>query len=150
DRRNDIVLVVPARLAEPRSVADGYCSNVLHEYRHAVRLGQQHVLDVRDVEPPRQVRRAAAVHKPDAPDIHRLLSNIDGSAADIDVRIADRAYYLRQRYVVGIELIQVDLDLILLCCAAPGIDLHDARHRQQAPLQYPILHGAQVGQTEVL
>ena len=44
---------------------------------------------------------------------------------------------------------QIDLDLVLLGRAAPGIHLHDPGNSQQAPLQYPILNGAEIGQTEV-
>ena len=56
---------------------------------------------------------------------------------------------LRQRDVVGVELVQIDIDVILLGRAAPGVDLNDARHGQQAALHDPILNGAQIGQAEV-
>ncbi len=44
---------------------------------------------------------------------------------------------------------QIDLDVVFLGGAAPGIDLHHARHGEKPPLQDPILHGAQIGQTEM-
>ena len=44
---------------------------------------------------------------------------------------------------------QIDVDVVFLGGAAPGVDLHDAGNGEQAPLQYPILHRAQIGQPEM-
>ena len=68
------------------------------------------------------------------------------AAADIDVGVADGADDLRQRDVVGIELVEIDLDLEFLRRAAPGIDLNDALDRQQPALHDPVLDGAKIGQ----
>src|SRR6185437_6500257 len=50
---------------------------------------------------------------------------------------------------VGFKFSRVDLDVILLGRAAPGIDLYDTGHGKKPPLQYPVLDGAQVAQPEV-
>ena len=63
--------------------------------------------------------------------------------------LPDRADHLRQRHVVGVELVQIDLDIVFLRRAAPGIDLDDAGNGQQAALHDPVLDGAQVGQSEM-
>jgi len=78
-----------------------------------------------------------------------LLPHVDCAASYIDVGVADRADHLRQRNVVGVELMQIDLDVVFLGRAAPGIHLHDPGNSQEASLQYPILDGAEIGQTEV-
>src|ERR1019366_8046395 len=49
----------------------------------------------------------------------------------------------------SVEFMQIDLDVVFLGSAAPGIHLYDAGNGQQAPLQYPILDGAEIGQTEM-
>ena len=87
--------------------------------------------------------------KPDASDGHRLLPDIDRARPDIHVGVADSAHELSQRQIVGFELVEVGFHLELFCRAAPGVDLHDARNRQKAPLQYPVLNGAQIGNAEV-
>jgi len=56
---------------------------------------------------------------------------------------------LGQRDVVGIELVEIDLDIVLLGCAAPRAHLNDAWNGEQPTDDDPILHGAQVGQSEV-
>ena len=149
DGRDDIVLVVAAGLAEARHVADGNFGDVFHKDRHAVRLPKRHVLDIRDFVALRDIRGAAGVHQADAANIHRLLAHIDGASADIDIGVADRADDLRQRHVVGVELVQIDFDVKLLGGPAPSIELDDAGDGQQPPLQYPVLNGSQVGQAEM-
>ena len=126
DRRDHVIIVVAAGLAEPRHIADRDLGDIFHEHRHAVRLGQQDVLDVLDLVALGQIGGAAAVHQPDAADIHGLLAEIDGAAADIDIGVAERADHLRQRDIVGVEFVQIDVDVIFFGRAAPGIDLHDA------------------------
>ncbi len=149
DRRDDVVFEVAPGLAEPRHVADIDLRDVLDRHRHAVGLRQDDVLDVADLVALRQVVGAAAVDEADAADIDRLLAETDGAAADIEVGIADRADDLGQRDAVGIELVQVDLDLEFLGGAAPGIDLHHAGNGQQPALDDPVLDGAQIGQPEM-
>ena len=149
DRGDDIVLFVAAGFAEPRHVADPDIGHVPDFHRHAVGLRQDDIFDVFDVVALGQVLVAAAVEEADAADIDGLLAEIDRAAADIDVGVADRRDDLGQRHAVGVEFVQADLDFEFLGRAAPGIDLDDARHRQQTALHDPILDGAQVGQTEV-
>ena len=92
---------------------------------------------------------AAAVDQTHAADVYRLLADIDGARADIDVGVADGVDELRQGNVIGFELVEIGLDLVFLGRAAPGVDLHDARHGQETALQDPVLDGPQVGQAEM-
>ena len=57
--------------------------------------------------------------------------------------------YLGQGDAVGIELVEIDLDLEFLGGAAPGVHLDDAGNGQQPALQDPILDGAKIGQAEM-
>jgi hypothetical protein len=45
--------------------------------------------------------------------------------------------------------VQIDVDLELLGCATPSIDLNYALDAQQATLHNPILDRAEIGQTDV-
>ena len=65
------------------------------------------------------------------------------------MRVGDGAGDLGQGDVVSVELVQVDLDLVFLGGAAPGVDLNHAGHRKKAALQDPVLDGAQIGQSEM-
>jgi hypothetical protein len=142
------ILVAPG-LAQPRHVADVDARHVLHQHRNAIRLGQDDVLDVVDAPALGQILRTAAVDQADAADVHRLLADVDGAPAHVDVRVADRGDDLRHRHPIGIELVEIDLDFIFLGGAAPGVDLDHARHGEQPALQHPVLDRAQVGQAEV-
>ena len=149
DRGDDVVFVVATGISEPRHIADQDLRDVPDLDRHAVRLRQYDVFDVADPVAFCQILGAAAVEKADTADIHRLLTEMDGAAAHIDVGIADRADHLGQGHVVGIELVQIDFDLELFGGAAPGVDLHDAFDGEQPALHHPILNRAKVGQTEM-
>ena len=140
---------VAPRFAEPRRVPDIDRGDVLHLHGNAVELGENDVLDVAHVIALGQILGAAAVHQADAADVDGLLADVDRAAADIDVGIGDGADDLGQGDVVGVELMKVDLDLVLLRGPAPGVDLDDAGHRQEAPLENPVLDGAQIGQPEM-
>jgi len=50
---------------------------------------------------------------------------------------------------MGVELVEIDLDLVFLGGAAPGVDLDDPRNGQEPACQHPVLDGAQVGQPEM-
>ena len=126
DGRDHIVFVVAAGLAEPRHVADIDLGDVLDRHRHAVRLRQHDFLDVADPVTLGQIGIAAVVQQTDAADVDRLLAEIDGAAAHIDIGVADRIDHLGQGDAVGIELVEIDLDLEFLGGAAPGVDLDDA------------------------
>jgi hypothetical protein len=78
-----------------------------------------------------------------------LLAETNGAAANINVGVADRADHLRQRDIVGIELVEIDLDLKLLGSSAPGVDLNHTLDGQQPALHNPVLDGAKIGQPEV-
>src|SRR5215510_10601823 len=130
-------------------MTDGDLRNVFRKYRDAVGLRKQDVFDVANLVTLRQICRTAAVHEPHAPDIDGLLAHVDGAAAHVDVGIADGCDDLRQRDVVGVELVQIDFDIVLLGSSAPSIDLDYARNSQETALQDPILNRAQVRQSEV-
>ena len=149
DRRDHVVLVVAPRLAEPRHDSDRDFGDLLDEHRHAVRLEQQDVFDVLDLVALGEVRGAAAVDEADAAYVDRLLAEVDRAPADVDVGVADRADDLRQGDVVGVEFVKIDFDVVFLGGSAPGVHLHHARHGEEAALEHPILHGAQIGQAEV-
>jgi hypothetical protein len=97
----------------------------------------------------RQILAAAVVQQADAADIDRLLAKTDRAAADIDIRVPDGGDDLRQRHVVSVKLVEIDLDFEFLSRAAPGIHLHDAGNGQQPALHDPILDGAEIGQAEM-
>ena len=73
-----------------------------------------------------QILLAATVDQANAADIDRLLADGDFAAAHIDIGVAQRADQLRHRDAVGLELLQVRLDLEFLGCAAPDVDGDDA------------------------
>src|SRR3984885_15906137 len=149
DRRHHVIRMVATGLAEPGHIAHRDFGNVFHEQRQALRLGKHDVLDVLDLVALGQIDGTPAVHQPDAANIHRLLPHIDGTAADVDVGVADGADHLGQCQTVGFEFSRIDVDVIFLGGAAPGIDLHNAGHGKKPTLQDPILYRAQVAQPEV-
>src|SRR5262249_52487870 len=136
-------------LAQPWNIADRHIGHVLHQYRHAVRLRKQNILDVADFVSLREVRGTAAVHETDATYIDGLLADIDGAPADIDVGVANGIEHLRKRDAVGVELVQINFDVVLLGGPAPRVHLHDAGNRQQPALKKPVLDRAQIRQPKV-
>ena len=120
DGQGHVVFVVLAGDAEPRHVADRNLGDILDLYRHAVDLSQHDILDVADPPTLGQIGVAAAIHQADAADVDRLLADSDLAAADIDVGVAERADDLRQRDAVGVELVEIDVDVVLLGRAAPA------------------------------
>ena len=149
DRRDDVVVIVPARLAEPRHVADAHLRHVLDLNRHAVELAKRNVLEVADLAPEDQVRVAAIVDQADAPNCHRLLADVDGARANIHIRVADGAHELSQCQIIAFELIEVGLHLEFFGRSTPGVHLNDPWNGQEAALQDPILYGAKVRDAEV-
>ncbi len=149
DRGDDVVLTVATGFAQPRHVADIDIGDVLDLHRNAVGLCQDDVLDVVDPVALRQVLGPAAVQETDASDVHGLLADIDRASAHIGIGVADRGQNLRKGDVVGVEFVEVDLDLVFFGGAAPGVDLNDAFDRQQAALHHPVLDGAKIGQPDM-
>src|SRR6516165_8268276 len=109
--------------AQPRHVADVHLGHVLHLHPDAVELGENHVLDVVDLKTLGQVRIAAAIEQPNPAYIHGLLAHRNFATADVDVGVPERADNLWDGNVVGVELVQIDVDIVLLGGAAPWIDL---------------------------
>ena len=127
DRRDDVVFLVAAGLAKARHVADRNLGHVADKHRYTVGLPKQDGLDVLHPVALRQIGGASAVHETDAPNVDRLLTDIDGPPADIDIRIADRGDDLRQGDLIGLEFARIDINVVFLGRATPGIDLHDSR-----------------------
>src|SRR5262249_37443640 len=132
-----------------RHITDRNACNVLDLDRQAAGLGQDNVFDVLYVITVRYVICAAAIDQADAADVDRLLTDGDFPAADIDVAVPKRADQLRHRDVVGLELLQVGIDIELFGGAAPGIDLRHSRNGEQAARHHVVLQRAQVSQPEV-
>src|SRR3984885_8232833 len=149
DGGGDVVIVISAPNAEPRPKTDGDAGDVLDLDRQAVHLGQDDVLDVLDLVALGDVVGAAAIDESDAADIDRLLPDRDLTTADIDVGVTERGDELRDRDVVGFQLLQIGIDIELLGHAAPGVDLHHTRNRQEAPGDDVIFQRAQIGQAEM-
>src|SRR5215469_5029117 len=111
--------MIPAGDSKPRHIAHCDLGDVLHLYRNAVRLREHDILDVVDVPALSQIAAAAAVEQTDAADIHRLLADGDLATADIDIGVAECADDLGNRNVIGVEFVQIDLDIVLLGWTAP-------------------------------
>ncbi len=149
DRGRDVVILVPAGNAEPRDIADRNLGDILDLDRKPARLGEDDIFDILDVIALGDVVGTAGIDQADAADVDGLLANRNLAPADIDIGIAERLHQLRHRDVVGLELLQVGVDVELLGGATPGIDLDDARDRHQAPRHHIILQRPQIGQTEI-
>ena len=111
----------------------------LHAHRHALDLGDDDVADVADRS-----------HEADAAHVERLLAEREPLAADVLVGVGERRDQLRQRQVLPLELIGVDLDVILLRVAAEADDVDDAGHLTELLLEDPVLRRLQVGQRVAL
>ena len=150
DRRDHIVFVVAAGLAEPRHIADIDLGDVLDRHRHAVRLRQHDFLDVADLVALGQIGSRRRLFKRPMP---RMLTDcwpkLMVRPPTLILALPIALITCGKRDVVGVELVQIDLDLEFLGGAAPGVDLHDARDGQKPALQDPILDGAQIGQPEM-
>ncbi|MGY4297252.1 hypothetical protein ACVWXN_005347 [Bradyrhizobium sp. i1.4.4] len=133
DALHDVVGIVDAGNAETGFLADSDGGDVLDQHRIAVGLRDHGVGEVVD----RTDQADAAYHG-------RLLADIDGVAADIDVGIADRLEQLRQCQAVGDQLVEIDLELVGLALAAPAGDVDDAGHGAEAALQNPVLDGLEI------
>ncbi len=133
DPLHDVVVAVLARDAEPRLFADGDGGDVLDQHRRSVGRRDHGVGE-----------RVDGADQADAAHHRRLLSDIDGVAADIDVGVADGLQQLRQRQPVRHQLVEIDLQLVGLGAAAPAGDVDDAGHGAEAALQHPVLQGLQV------
>src|SRR5271165_1001272 len=93
--RNSVIVSIPARLAKPRHVANIDPCNILDLHWHVIELAERDILDVFDVAAVGQIGSAAGIDETDAPDVHRLLADVDGSRADIDIGIANSTHELR-------------------------------------------------------
>src|SRR5262249_16194081 len=125
--------MIPAGDAEPRHVADRDLGDVLYLHWDAVELRQHDIFDVPDMPALRQVAVSAAVKQSDGADIHRLLADGDLAPAHIDIGVAERADDLRDRDIVGVEFIEIDLNIVLLGRTAPGIYCDHPRRGEEEP-----------------
>src|SRR5271155_767307 len=110
----NVAVMILAGNAEPRHVTDRYFGDILHLDRHAIDLGKHHVLDVTYAPALSQVLVTTTIHQSDAANVHRLLADRDLATANIDVGVTERSDDLRDRYVVGVELVQIDIHIVLL------------------------------------
>ena len=79
-----------------------------------------------------------------------MLADRDLATADIVIGVAECGDDLWNGDAVGVKFVQVDVYIVLLGRAAPGIHLHDAvGDGEQAAGCDPILNGAEVGQPEM-
>jgi len=126
DALHDVVSVVLAGDAEPRLVADPDLGDVADAHRVAVRGSQHRGLDVVD-----RADQADPAH-------HRgLRADIDGIAADIDIAVVEGLQNLRQGQPVGVELVEIDLDVEGLALAAPAGDVDNPRHGTKPAREEP-------------
>ena len=112
-------------------------------------LAEHDVFDVVDLISLGQIIVAAVVDQPHAANVDGLLADADFAAAHVDVGVAQRGQNLRHGNVVGFQLVRVDRNLKFFGRAAPTVDRGDAGNRQQPPRHDPILHGAQVDDSEM-
>jgi hypothetical protein len=150
DGGDHVILMIAARDAESRHEPDVYSRNVLDQHGNAVELPEHDVLNVIDVIALREIIVPAVVDQSHAADVHRLLADGDLAAAHIDVGVAERGQKLRHRDVIRLEFVEIGLDFEFLCGSAPAVDRNHTLDRRQAPQRDPVLHGAQVGEPEVL
>ena len=133
DALDDIVVLVLAGDAEPRLRADRHGGYVLDQNRRSVGRGDHGAGE-----------RVDRADQADAAHHRRLLPDIDGVAADIDVGVADGLQQLRQRQPVRDQLVEIDLQLVGLGLAAPAGDVDDAGHGAEAALQHPVLQRLEI------
>src|SRR5262249_57910427 len=104
---------------EPRHEGLRYRGDVLHLQRDAVPLSEYDVLDVVALPALGQIRLATAVKQSNAANVHGLLANRDLAPSNVDVGIAECGDHLRQRDVIGIKLMKIDIHVVLLGGAPP-------------------------------
>ncbi|OIQ81494.1 hypothetical protein GALL_367390 [mine drainage metagenome] len=83
--------------------------------------------------------------QPDAANHRRLCAEVDGLAANVDVAVVDDGEHLGQGQAVAHELVQIHGDVVGLGLAAPAIDVDDARDGLEAPFEYPVFDGLEIG-----
>src|SRR5215471_7016403 len=133
DPLNDVVLLVPAGDSEPRLVSDDDLGDVAEKHGVAACCREHRVADV-----------AHRANEPDPAHDCRLLADIDGVAAHVDVAVVQRLQNLRQRQAIGHEFVAIDLDFERLGLAAPAGHVDDARYGAKAAGNDPILQGLEV------
>ena len=114
-------------------MTDDHGGDIADQNRIAAGLGQHRILDVVD-----RADQADPAHD------CRLRTEIDDVSADIQVAAAQCLQQLRQREVVGDELVEIDLQLEGFGLSAPADDIHDAWNGTEAALQNPVLQSLQV------
>ena len=80
------------------------------------------------------------------PDVDRLIAHADRASADVYVGVANGGKQLLKAHAVRLHFFGISLNVVLLGGAAPGHNLGHTGHGQQAPLDHPILDGAQSAQ----
>src|ERR1700730_13451314 len=134
DALHDVVGIVVARDSEPRQIADADVGHVADHHRRALVVGDERAADL-----------FYRMNQSHAPHDGRLRAEIHRLAADIDVGVAERGQYLRDRQSVAHQLALIDGNIVGLRLSAPSGHVNDARHGLEAALQYPVLQCLQVG-----
>ena len=124
--------------AAPHPGADGDATQLGHADRRAAgRGGHHHVLDVRE-----RLEVAGPAH-------HVLtFRELHHHRAHVGVRGLHGTHHLRHGETVGEHPRRIEVDLVLLLEPADGGDLGDAGYRREGVPQVPVLHAAQVGETQ--
>jgi len=130
---NDIVVIVLAGNAKARLVADTNVRNVAHAHGIAVCRSQHGVADVID-----------RTNKTYAANDRRLLANVDGIAANVDVAVVENLKNLRQRQSVCDQFVEINLNLEGLALATPAGDIDDTGHCAESTRENPLLQSLQV------
>ena len=133
DALDDVVHVVVAGDAEPRQIADVTFATSPIDHRRALIAGDHRVADLVD-----------RVDQPDAAHHGRLRAEVDGLAAHVDVRVAERRQHLRHRQAVAHQFVLVDGDVVSLGLAAPAGHVDDAGHGLEAPFENPVLQRLEI------
>ena len=137
DPLHHVRLAVVPDDAEARRVADVHVGDVPDAHGRALLLGDDDVLDVRCSGGPRP-------EEADAAHVVALLAHEEAIAADVLVRVLDRAGHLTERHAVAAQAVGVDLDVVLLRLAAVARDVDDALDLLELSLEDPVLRGLEV------
>ena len=133
DAGDDVVVLVLAHGPEPRHGADGDRRQIADQHRGPVARRHHDAPDV--------VGRA---QQADAADRVLLRALGDVAAAGIGVAASERVEEILEGQLVGAQLVEVRLHLVLLDEPAHADDVGNARNLPQAALDHPVLQRAQV------
>ena len=135
DAFDDVAIGIHPHAAQPRLKPLVHGRDVLQEHRHAVALGDDHVLHV--------VER---LQQPHASHVDALASEAQVVAADIGVAGVDRGEHLGQRDPVVEQFLGIDVSLVLARRAAERHDVDDSGDLLDLATGVPVLDRLQLVQ----